>query len=69
VAWVDLLGFGTIATESRDGPIPPQDLAAAALGLFQGDPSPPVRDGEIAYLSPAAAGTLLLEAAREEVAP
>jgi predicted phage baseplate assembly protein len=66
VAWVDLLAFGKISIGTPDEPRTPEDIAASALALFQASPADPaVGAGEIAYLSPDAPGTLLLELAEE----
>jgi predicted phage baseplate assembly protein len=74
VAWVDLLAFGTLATGTPEAPRPPEDVATDARALFGDDTSSPrglpddpvVPPEAIAYLSPAATGTLLLEQAAEE---
>lgn len=62
VGWVDLQAFGAISTGSPDSPSIPQDVAQAARDLLAGNSVsvPVVGPGDIAYLSPAAPGTLLL---------
>jgi hypothetical protein len=74
VDWVDLLAFGTIPIGTAGTPATPAEVADAARALLDVDPAaiaglppdPPVGPTEIAYLSPGAPGTLLLELAEEE---
>ncbi|WP_307422491.1 baseplate J/gp47 family protein [Pseudarthrobacter defluvii] len=62
VAWVNLQAFGAISTGTPDSPSIPQDVAQRAKDLLTGDSAsaPVVGPGDIAYLSPAAPGTMLL---------
>ncbi|WP_229070791.1 baseplate J/gp47 family protein [Actinoplanes sp. DH11] len=69
VALVDLRTFGVIGTGAPGLPDSPQQVAATAAALFADPaqngpglpPDPPVPATAIAYLSPTAPGTLLLE--------
>jgi predicted phage baseplate assembly protein len=69
VAWVDLRTFGVIGTGSPGRPDSPQEVADTAAALFADPaqngpglpPDPLVPATAIAYLSPTAPGTLLLE--------
>ncbi|MGY1690598.1 hypothetical protein [Geodermatophilus sp. SYSU D01105] len=71
VAWVDLVAFGTIETGPPDAPRSPAEVAQAAANLLGGPGGPglpelaTVGEDQIAYLSPDAPGTLLLELAEE----
>jgi hypothetical protein len=74
VAWVHLLAFGTIDAGEPGNPRPTAEVAAAAQQLLADAevgalPPPPAVDvaaDQIAYLSPEADGTLLLEQALDQ---